>query len=320
MGHTVVEADMSPLYPFYQYYRQAGLPEARQDDVGRQLIRFVGEYLTFVAEAERPDLLLALAQAPLDRRTLNRIIALGIKTAFWFVEDYRTFGYFREVATTYDVFFHIQGRAMEDELQRLGVRQFFYLPLAADPDWFRRITDADLLAPYKTDLSFMGAGYPNRRAAFSRLLDYDFKIWGTDWDLTTDVGRRVQDRGRRIPTQETVLIYNAAKINLNLHSSVFTAGIDSQGGFINPRTFEIAACGAFQLVDQRDPLSSHFHIGKDLAAFTDLADLRRSIDFYLQADERREEMAALARARVLAEHTYRHRMETLLEAVAKTNR
>ncbi|MDY6852267.1 MAG: glycosyltransferase, partial [Thermodesulfobacteriota bacterium] len=257
-----------------------------------------------------------LAQAPLDRRTLARVRSLGIRTAFWFVEDYRYLGYFRELAASYDFFFHIQGQALEQELVRLGSRHVHYLPLAADPDIFQPIDDTRVLDPYRTDLSFMGAGYPNRQAMFAELLDYNLKIWGTEWDLGSRLGQCVQDQGRRIPTKETALIYNASQINLNLHSSVFTTAVDLEGGFINPRTFEVASCGAFQIVDQRHPLARHFDLDRELATFTNLGELRQGIDFYLDRPELRKEMAAKARARVLAEHTYRHRMETLLDLVA----
>ncbi|MFH1090408.1 MAG: glycosyltransferase [Pseudomonadota bacterium] len=316
MGHEVIEADMSHLNPFYQSFRYAPMPQNRRDDVGRRMIAFAGEYLAFLAEYHRPHLLLALAQAPLDPRTLAKIRSLGVLTAFWFVEDHRYLRYFRELASSYDFFFHIQGREMEQELRSLGVRHYCYLPLAADPDLFRPLDSGGDPAPYSSDLSFMGAGYPNRVAVFSQLLDYQFKIWGTEWDLSTELGRRVQEQGRRIPTQETVFIYNAAKINLNLHSSVFAPGLDPEGGFINPRTFEIASCGAFQLVDKRRPLSLHFLPEEEIATFSDLVELRNKIDFYLAHPEDRREFGLRARKRVLAEHTYAHRLESLLEFVS----
>ena len=199
LGHQVVEADMTVLDPIHQQVRKAAAPEERKDAVGRRLIALAGEYMTFMAETEQPDFVLALAQAPLDTRTLSRLRTLGIPTAFWFVEDGRLMDYFREIASSYDFFFHIQGPDMAGELKRLGARSVEYLPLAADPECFRPMDDDDLLFPYRADLSFMGSGYPNRRRVFGELLDYDLKIWGTEWDLSTPLGSRVQDRGRRHP-------------------------------------------------------------------------------------------------------------------------
>jgi len=315
LEHQVVEADLSHLEPYYRTYRGASTFSSGRQALGDRLLDLAGEYVSFLAETEKPDLLLALAQAPLTPRILGRIRALGFRTAFWFVEDYRFLNYFREVATSYDFFFHIQGQALETELSRLGVRFFRFLPLAADPDFFRPIRDQDTLVPYRADLSFMGAGYPNRQKVFSRLLDHDLKIWGNGWDSAGPLGLSIQKNGRRVNSEETVLIYNACKINLNLHSSVFSAELDPQGAFVNPRTFEIASCGAFQLVDRRPSLDQLFDLSEELAVFHSAAELRDLIDFYLTRPELRREMAEKARTRVLAEHTYRHRMETLVAAV-----
>lgn len=316
MGHHVVDADYSGLDPYFRALDSNRVSGKQRDQTWGHLTSFVRDYAVMLAEAEKPDLLLAMAQAPLDVHTLARLRAMGLGTAFWFVEDYRYLPYFRHLAASYDYFFHIQGPAMAAELSRLGVRHQACLPMAADPEVFRPINDIQVLEPYRATLSFMGAGYPNRRNVFESLLDYDFKIWGTEWDLETPVGRRVQENGRRVTTAETVLIYNAATINLNLHSSIFAHDLDPDGGFINPRTFEIAACGAFQLVDRRAPLTDFFEPGKEVAVFDSVNQLRSQIDFYLAHPDQAKEMAKQARIRVLAEHTYHHRLKTLLQFIA----
>ena len=317
LGHKVVEVDLSVMDPIYQTLGKLEAPADRKNETFRKLTSFLGDYLSILVETNKPDLVLALAQAPLDPHTLARLRNLGCPSAFWFVEDGRFLKYFREIATDYDLFFHIQGPEMDDELKKLGVKHFFNLPLAADPGVFHPITEDNLLAPYRADLSFMGAGYPNRKTVFQVLLEYDLKIWGTEWDMNTELGRRVQKNGQRIPTNETALIFNAGKINLNLHSSVFTPGLDPVGGFINPRTFEIASCGAFQLVDLRNPLPAFFDPEKEVATFGSVSELKEKVDYYLKRPGLRVEMGKLARKRVLAEHTYQHRMKTMLDFAAE---
>ena len=96
-----------------------------------------------------------------------------------------------------------------------------YLPLAALPGFHRKVElTPEQRREYGADLSFLGAGYPNRRVAFRTLLRRDFKIWGSDWEGDELLAPRVQRRGARISAEESVLVYNAAKINLNLHSSL----------------------------------------------------------------------------------------------------
>ena len=317
LGHQVVQADMSPLDAFLQRSRQSDITEAGRHRIGSRLINFAGEYIELLVEAERPHLLLALAQAPLNNNYLAKIRSRGVVTAFWFVEDYRYMTYFKELAPSYDFFFHIQGEQLNQELAYLGSPHYGHLPLAADPDLFKPISDSQTLAPFRAPVSFMGSGYPNRRLFFSDLLDFNFKIWGTEWDLSSPLGLNVQSNGRRVTTEETVLIYNATQVNLNLHSSVFSNGLDRDGNFVNPRTFEIASCGAFQLVDERNPLPQYFNPDLEMVTFRDLDDLKQKITFYLNRPDLRKEFGARARERVLSEHTYQHRMQTMLKLISE---
>jgi spore maturation protein CgeB len=55
--------------------------------------------------------------------------------------------------------------------------------------------------------------------------------------------------------------------------------------------------------------------GSEVVTFADAGELRELVQYWLARPEERAAIAAAGRARVLAEHTYRHRMETLLEAV-----
>lgn len=88
-------------------------------------------------------------------------------------------------------------------------------------------------------------------------------------------------------------------------------GVVPEGDFVNPRTFEIVSCGAFQLADKRTLLGELFEDG-EMELFGDLAELREKIDHYLARPEERNRFAQLGRARVLREHTYIRRMEELL--------
>jgi len=168
---------------------------------------------------------------------------------------------------------------------------------------------------YGCDISFMGAGYYNRRNSFSRLIDFDFKIWGTEWDFHSPLSRFIQDEGRRLEPEEYNKIFNASKINLNLHSSTYHKGVNPFGDFVNPRTFEIASAGGFQLVDYRSELSQLFEIGKEIVCYKDIDDLREKALYYLQHSEEREEIASRGQARVLEEHNYENRMKEMIASV-----
>ena len=287
-------------------------------------LNLVGEAVLAQVERFQPDLVLAMAQAPLSRKILKRLRHNGVPTAMWFVEDYRLFTYWRAFAPFYDLFAVIQKQPFLDELAAQGVENVLYLPMAALPELYRPLGDGpgeDGLSPaekneFGADLSFMGAGYPNRRRAFRELTDYDFKIWGTEWEDEPLLEPHLRLKGVRISPEQSVRIFNAAKINLNLHSSVRAEETVSRGDFVNPRTFEVAACGAFQLVDERQLLPELF--GPDeLAVFSSLEDLKSKIDYYLDRPEERAAIAARGRERVLRDHTYQARMRALLNFAAE---
>ncbi len=266
----------------------------------------------------KPDIIISIAQAPLNEICLSEFRKLKIPTVFWFVEDFRIMTYWERIAKLYDFFFVIQKGEFFDLLRKRGIKNFYYLPLAADPEIHKPLElNSEELSEYGSDISFVGAGYYNRRCMFEGLLDFNFKIWGNEWDLNSPLKDYIQRKGERIEPQEYIKIFNATKININLHSSPWHRGVNPDGDFINPRTFEIAACGAFQLVDFRNHLPELYDIGKEIVCFTDINDLREKIQYYLEREDERSLIAERAREKTLSNHTYKLRLEEMLDFIIK---
>jgi spore maturation protein CgeB len=288
----------------------------RYEALQNTFLQAISQAVLSKAEAFAPDLVLCLAQAPLSPLALKRLRAGKVPTAMWFVEDFRLFPYWRAFAPLYDLFAVIQKEPFLEELSAIGVSNALYLPLAADPSLHRPLRlSAREKNEFGSALSFMGAGYPNRRRVFREFAGQDFKIWGTEWEGEALLAPLVQRLGARISPEDTVRIYNASAINLNLHSSVLAGEEISRGDFVNPRTFELAACEAFQLVDRRALLDELF-APDELARFESLPELLAAVAHYKDRPDERRRMAAKARQRVLAEHTYARRMEALLAFAA----
>ena len=279
----------------------------------------------------KPDLIVALAQTPLDAPGLSRLRETGeAPLAFWLVEDVRHFDYVAQVAPSYDALFHIQQGLIEPVLRNWGLARAWYLPLAADPDVFQPLP-GDFANSLAADLSFMGAGYPNRRRVMSYLAgkywpgtgrpDEAFRIFGSGWaGVDSNVRAHLFEGGRRVTLPECALIYAGGKVNLNVHSSFrSTPGFDPESRFVNPRTFEIAAAGALQLVDPRPLLPELFEPGRELVVAESPERLPELIDYYLAHPEEAEAIGRAARARVLAEHTYGHRLKTMLACLGWSN-
>jgi spore maturation protein CgeB len=317
LGHVVEEFEAPAFYSAYQAMDDLRVTSDRLDYLHNGFLQLVGNMILAKVQTFEPDLVLAMAQAPLSMQALRRLRKDGVPTAMWFVEDHRLFTYWKGFAPLYDVFAVIQREPLLSRLAEIGQANALYLPMAADPAFHRAMElPAAERRVFGSDVSFMGAGYPNRRMAFREFTRLDFKIWGTEWDGDHLLAPLVQMNGRRITSEECVKIFNASKINLNLHSSVGVEELVSKGDFVNPRTFEVAACSGFQLVDERGLLHECF-APDELATFTSLPELKEKMEYFLAHPEEREAIARRGRERVLREHTYAHRMERLLDFTAE---
>lgn len=316
LGHVVEYFEAPSFYGAFSALKTLRVGTDRLDYLENSFLQVVSQAVLAKVEAFVPDLVLALAQAPLSRQALKRLRRDNVPTAMWFVEDYEVFPYWKAFAPLYDVFAVIQKGRFLELLAEAGQSNTLYLPLAADPAIHRPLElSAVERRKYGSELSFVGAGYPNRRLAFRQLTHLDLRIWGNDWDGETLLAPYLQRGGERIETDEVVRIFNASAISINLHSSVRPDTLVGDGDFVNPRTFELAACGAFQIVDRRRLLPELF-ADDELAVVEDMPQMLQLIDRYRFDAQARAEMAAKARARVLADHTYVQRMRTLMEHVA----
>lgn len=315
LGHRVTWIDHSVHHASYQAF------ESYRDERSRLTVqsRFADvlslSTIATIAE-DPPDLVLAIAQAPLSLAVLQHLRKKKFLTAMWFVENFRHLTYWQQLAAGYDYWFVIQQTECIDALKRAGANQVYYLPMAADPVVHHPVTlTADEQQEYGADVSFVGAGYANRRRLLPQWLskEWTFKLWGNEWDGAADLSGVLQRNGARIDTDTCVKVFNATAVNLNLHSSS-GMGPDAHPDFVNPRTFELAACGAFQLVDERTLLSELF-TSEEVVRFSRPADVPSLIRTWLKDSGCRRAHADAARRRVLREHTYRHRMQDLLAAV-----
>ena len=104
--------------------------------------------------------------------------------------------------------------------------------------------------------------------------------------------------------KELPSFYNACKVNFNATSI-------QMGKAVNQRVFDVPACGAFLLTDHQESIEGLFDVGKEVVTYKDRGEIADLARFYLRNDAARETIAGKGRKRVLAEHTYRHRIETI---------
>ena len=105
--------------------------------------------------------------------------------------------------------------------------------------------------------------------------------------------------------EEMARVYSASRI-------VFNRSIKDD---VNMRVFEALASGSLLLTNDlaANGQAELFHDGVHLATYSDMEEMLDKVTYYRRHESLREKIAAAGAAEVLAKHTYRHRMETVLE-------
>ncbi len=98
--------------------------------------------------------------------------------------------------------------------------------------------------------------------------------------------------------------YRSTAINLNNTSLQMRDAV-------NQRVFDCPAAGGFLITDNQPDLHDLFDVEKEVVTYDSLPELGEKIQYYLKRPEERAAIVERARARVLSEHTHRHRLQGL---------
>lgn len=159
----------------------------------------------------------------------------------------------------------------------------FYLPQAADAEIFRPQTPG----PAKDiDVLFVGNNYKcfggQRRKIIDDVLatgrDYDLWIVGPNWEGMVDAKYL---KSTYVYPHKLPELYTRAKIVLNDHHETM-----SEWGFVNDRTYNLAAIRAFQI---SNPVDAIDELG--VVTYSDPADFREKLDYFLTHAQERERAA-----------------------------
>ncbi len=104
---------------------------------------------------------------------------------------------------------------------------------------------------------------------------------------------------------ELPLFYGCSAVNFNCTSK-------QMKGAVNQRVFDAPAAGAFVLTDWREQMANLFE-PQEMACYREPDEAPDMARYYLAHPEERRRIVAAARKRVLACHTWAHRLQTMLE-------
>jgi spore maturation protein CgeB len=186
----------------------------------------------------------------------------------------------------------------------------FYLPQCCNPSKHKivTITEKDK-ALYGCEITNAGNLYPSRAALYRQLTKYSFKMWGAPpavWLNVPELSSIIM--GKSVHNEEKSKAFQSAKIVLN---NMHLAEIEG----VHKRTFEIPACGGFQIITHNDAVSELFEIGKEIVTYKNLDDLKTKINYYLDPENEKERKAIIKAGyeRAVKDHTYKNRLETIIK-------
>lgn len=150
-------------------------------------------------------------------------------------------------------------------------------------------------------------GTRRRNSALQVLAPVGVAVYGDPgWQKV--LGQGLYYRGSAEHGEELTLIYNISLFNLDI-------GRLYQLDIVTMRVFDILASGGFALVEYAEELPDLFDVGREIIAWQDARELLEFTLHFLEHPEQRLDVIQAGRARVLREHTFHHRLETIVQTL-----
>jgi spore maturation protein CgeB len=282
-------------------------PLARKVGLSPRLDAQAEQILLAQIEDFRPDLVLNQDVFHIDTRVMRRVKTVGNPILVGQVGIEPSRG---EDWTVYDLMIS-QLPATVKLFRGLGVRAEVN-HLAFEP----AILDALPAAPAAdVDVSFVGSvslDHRQRIALLEAVAErYDLKLWGSRpqaLPASSPLHRCFQGE---VWGAEMYQVLRRSRITLNSHIDL--AG--RQAG--NMRLFEATGVGTFLLTDYKDNLDTLFEVDREVAAWRSIEDCLDQIARYMDNESGRTTLARAGQARTMAQHTFRHRTQDIIECVER---
>ncbi len=225
--------------------------------INRNLDRIVGAY--------DPDAVIFFKGEFISAKTLRELSNVR-KIYLYYTDTYKFKPLLKEKIHYYNAVFTAANNT--NFYYNLGAKKVVTVPWSCDPDLHRKL---NVEKRYK--VSFIGTGYPERRAIIRRVGSVE--LFGNFW-----FGKRSHGP---VFGEEFVRAVNRSLINLNLQAKV---SVEADAPTM--RTFEVAGCGGFQISDYMPSLKRYLPM---VPTFRDVNELKELISYYLDNGDEREKIA-----------------------------
>lgn len=195
------------------------------------------------------------------------------------------------------------------------VNGYFFVEDALTPDVVRAVTDSLKLAPQTGGTesnAYLCAHYViarkltsiERQEALARVSErFDTKLYTHN---STPHLPKIQNMGAVDYYDVMPHVFKNSKINLNITLRSIRSGIPL-------RAFDIMGCGGFLLTNFQPDMLDFFVPDEDFVYYDGEDDLLSKIEYYLSHEKERTDIACNGFEKVKKNHTYHHRVATILE-------
>jgi len=185
-----------------------------------------------------------------------------------------------------------------------------WVPLAFEPSVLQRVPARDRDVPVSFVGSLGSSSHPLRQPLLEAVADVaELHTWTADGEaLDPDSPVRSTIRG---PAFGRAMYEVLARSRVTLNSHAVWAGADAN----NLRLYEATGMGALLLTDDRGTLNDLFAVGSEVVTYRSPGDAADLVRHFLDHPTEAEQIAAAGQARTLRDHTWRDRMERVIELV-----
>lgn len=284
--------------------------------------RKIDSKLVECAKKFMPEMVLVLKGEMLLPETLRKLKDLQNKPVLvnWWVDNpikhdnRHRWLIFPHCVPLYDHVF-LFDRSYFKSIEKLGAKKITFLPCAADPDKYHPVNmSGEHRSRFSCNVCFIASYYKTRGELIAPFLDTPgLNIWGGGWSEflgnkgVDDLGKIV--RGEYLQIDDVNIAYQAAQFVLNSHHP------QSKRGGLNSRAFEIPASGGAQLMDYVPEMEDLLKPGEEVVVYRSPEEGAALAKELIKDPGSRNRIAKAGYERVMSEHTYKHRMQAILDKV-----
>jgi len=273
-------------------------------------LRHINESLKSYFLEYKPDITLCVNASSLFPETAS-FISRNSYSILWLVDSLERLATYLNTINQFRKVFVFEPKDMEK------IKDSDYLPYGFDEEIYFKMDEEKIY-----EISFVGAGHKERYEILNfiaegcRYMGKKLNVFGPFSLFKKDPSYKKRYpflyeslvyNGRLSP-KEVNRIYNQSWINLNIHHSQSKEGV-------NPRTFEIAGSGNFQLVEGKSMISEMFDVEKEVATYRNIEELIEKIKYFLKEKESLLSISEMGRRRAISDHTFLQRARFILNAI-----